>query len=49
MTMYVDCDDVADTSICCILLDDSESVVEVIDDLQTAHQVSSSNKCLVRT
>ena len=37
--LCVDCDDVADTSACCILLDDAESLVEIIDDHQVAQQV----------
>jgi len=34
-----DCDDITDTSVCCILLDNTESIVEVIDDHQVAQQV----------
>ena len=38
--LWADCDDATDTSVCCILLDNTESIVEVIDDHQTAQQVS---------
>jgi len=43
---YTDYDEVADTSVCCILLDNSEAVVEVIDDPQVAHQVFHSTSII---